>query len=82
MWYTTFVYYEIQSVVVNASITGSTLKKKRNSVAYHFICEGSEKYKWICRRVGKDVNLSELMTKLSIYGDNSIRMVRMLMYDI
>ena len=82
MWYTTFVYYEIQSVVVNASITGSTLKKKRNSVAYHFISEESEKYKWIYRRVGKDVNLSELMTKLSLYSNNHIRRVRMLMYYI
>jgi hypothetical protein len=36
-----FVYGNNQSVLCNTSIPESTLKKKSQSIAYHFVCEGS-----------------------------------------
>ena len=40
----TLVYWDNQSVVTNASLPYSTLKKKSKSAAYHFVREGNEKY--------------------------------------
>ena len=35
-----------QSVLANTTIPDSTLKKKSQSIAYHFVREGSEQDKW------------------------------------
>ena len=37
-----FIYCDNQSVVINVSLPDSTLKKKINSTAYHFFCDGSK----------------------------------------
>ena len=68
----TSVCCDNQSVAMNSILPDTTLKKRSNSTAYQFVCEGSAKYELRCARVGTDNNPSELMTKSSIYGDNSI----------
>ena len=69
MEYPTLIYCDNQLVVMNASL-------QINSIAYHFVYEGSEKDEWRCGRLGTDYNPSDLMTKFSITGDNVIRKVR------
>ena len=78
----TFIYWDNQSAVMNTGLPYSMLKNKRNSTAYHFVHEGSEKYEWRCGRVGIDDKPSYLMKKYYINGDNHIRKVQILIYDI
>jgi hypothetical protein len=42
----TYVYGDNQSVLFNTTIPESTLKKKTQSIAYHFVREGSVKDEW------------------------------------
>ena len=77
-----FVYGSHQSVVINASLTDSTLKNKNNSVTYHFLHVDNVEDEWRSRQVGTDDKRAYYMTKLSIYGDSLIRKVRVLMYYI
>ena len=37
---TTFIFGDNKSVIFNTTSPGSTLKKKSNAIAYHFVCEG------------------------------------------
>ena len=42
----TFIYGDNHSVLANTTIPDSTLKKKSQSVAYHFVREGAEQDNW------------------------------------
>ena len=42
----TYIYGDNQSVLANTTIPGSTLKKKPQSIAYHFVCEGVARDEW------------------------------------
>ena len=42
----TFVYGDNQSVLANSSVPHSTLKKKSNSIAYHFVREWCARDEW------------------------------------
>ena len=42
----TFVYGDIQSVLANNTMPGSTLKKKTQSIAFHHIREGTARDEW------------------------------------
>jgi hypothetical protein len=41
-----YVHGDNQLVLANTSIPDSTLKKKNQSIAYHFICEGAARDEW------------------------------------
>ena len=41
-----YIYGDNQSVLANMSIPNSTLKKKSQSIAYHFVHEGMVKDEW------------------------------------
>ena len=50
----TFIYGDIESVLDNTLIPESTLKKKSNSIAYHFIREGLGRHEWrtgLCKNI-------------------------------
>ena len=42
----TFIYGDNQSVLANTTIPDSTLKKKSQSIAYHFVREGTAQDEW------------------------------------
>ena len=42
----TFIYGDNQSVLANTTIPNSTLKKKSQSIAYHFVREGAARDEW------------------------------------
>ena len=77
-----FVRGDNQSVLWNTTIPDSTLKKKSNSIAYHFVREGAARDEWRTAYVKTDQNPSDLMTKALPSGANRKRKIRMLMYDI
>ena len=41
-----YIYGDNQSVLANTTIPDSTLKKKSQSIAYHFVREGSARHEW------------------------------------
>ena len=42
----TFIYGDNQLVLANTTIPNSTLKKKSQSIAYHFVQEGAAGDEW------------------------------------
>jgi hypothetical protein len=78
----TLVYGDNMSVLYNTSIPESTLKKKSNSIAYHFVREGAARKEWKTGYVNTNDNPSDILTK-SVSNQLKRRMlVGMLMYDI
>ena len=58
-----YIYGDNQSVLFNAYIPDSTIKKKSQSIAYHFTREGSARDEWITVYVNTNENESDLLTK-------------------
>ena len=72
----TFVYGDNKSVLVNTSMPGSTLKKKMNSLSYHFIREGFARDEWRTAYVNTNFNLADLLTKCLPSGEKRRGSVR------
>jgi hypothetical protein len=58
-----FVYGDNQSVLANTTIPDSTLKKKSQSIAYHFVREGVARDEWRTAYVNTHENPADLLTK-------------------
>jgi hypothetical protein len=69
-----------QSVLANTTIPDSVLKKKIQSIAYHFVHKGSVRDEWRMDYVNTHNNESDLLTKLLAHGEKQKRFVRNLLY--
>jgi hypothetical protein len=58
-----FVFGNNQSVLANAVALALTLKKKSNSIAYHFVREGIAHDEWRTAYIKTDDNVADLFTK-------------------
>ena len=58
-----FIYGHNQSVLANATIPDSMLKKKSQSIAYHFVQEGAAWDEWRMTYVNTHENEADLLTK-------------------
>ena len=76
-----FIYGDNQSVLINVSAPESTPKKKSQSMAYNFVCEGCTADEWGTTHIHTLLNVSDLMTK-PLSGDKSWRFFRMLLHHI
>ena len=76
-----FVYGDNQSVLCNTSLPQSTLKKKSQSIAFHFVREGCARDEWRTTYIQTDLNVADLMTK-PLAGAKRWGFVRMLMHHI
>ena len=77
-----YVYGDNQSVLSNTSIPESVLKKKSNSIAYHFVREGCAKDEWRTSYIHTDDNPADVLSKVMKSGANRDKKVKMMMYDI
>ena len=77
-----YVMGDNQSVLANTSDPGSTLKKKSQSIAYHFIREGVARQEWRTAYVNTRENESDLLTKLLPFGEKRKQFVRNLLHHI
>ena len=77
-----FIYGDNQSVLWNTIVPDSTLKKKSNSIAYHFVREGVARDEWRTAYVNTKDNPSDIATKVLPKGEDRRNKIRMLMYDI
>ena len=64
-----YIYGDNQLVLTNATIPDSTLKKKSQSIAYHFVREGSARDEWRTAYINTHENEADLLTKLLPSGE-------------
>lgn len=77
-----YVFGDNQSVLANTSVPESNLKKKSNSIAYHFIREGCARDEWRTAYVNTHLNPSDILTKSLPYGEKRRRFVCMILHHI
>ena len=58
-----FIYGDNKSVLFNASAPEFTLKKKSQSIDFHFIRKGCATDEWRTTYIHTSLNVSDLMTK-------------------
>jgi hypothetical protein len=64
-----YILGDNQSELANTTIPDSTLKKKNQSIAYHFIREGAARDEWRTLHVDKHNNEADLLIKLVPSGE-------------
>ena len=77
-----FVYGDNQSVLANMTIPDSMLKKKSQSIVYHFVREGSARDEWRTTYVNTHENEADLLTKPLPNGEKRKGFVRNLLQHI
>jgi len=74
-----YVFGDNQSVLANTTAPGSTLKKKSNAIAYHFVREGCARDEWRTTYINMDEDVADLLTK-PLAGPKGTKFVRMLLH--
>ena len=77
-----YVFGDNQSVLANTSIPDSTLKKKSQSIAYHFVREGCARDEWRTAYVNTHDNPADLLTKPLPHGTKRTNFVKMILQHI
>jgi hypothetical protein len=75
----TFVFGDNQSVLANTTAPASTLKKKSNAIAYHFVREGCACDEWHTAYLNTNNNVADLLTK-PLAGPKRSKFVQMLLH--
>ena len=76
----TYVFGDNQSVLANTSHPHSNLKKKSNSIAYHFVREGVAKDEWRTTYLNTHLNPADLLTKSLSGGEKRSRFTAYLLH--
>ncbi len=74
-----FVFGDNQSVLANTTAPSSTLKKKSNAIAYHFVREGCARNEWRTTYINTNDNVADLLTK-PLAGPKRSKFVGMLLH--
>ena len=77
-----YIQGDNKSVLCNTSIPDSTLKKKSQSIAYHFVREGVARDEWRTAYVNTHLNPADLLTKVLPMSVKRRGFVRMLQHHI
>ena len=78
----TCIYGDNQSVLANKTILDSTLKKKSQSIAYHFVHEGASRDEWRTSYVNTHENAADLLTNQLPHGEKRNGFVSNLLHHI
>ncbi len=68
-----------QLILTNMTAPASTLKKKSNTIAYHFVQEGCACNEWYTAYVNAHNNVADLLTK-PLVGPKRSNFVQMLLH--
>ena len=77
-----FIFGDNQSVLQNTGLPQSTLKKKSNSIAFHFVREGTAKDEWRTTYINTHENVADLLTKPLPSGEKRWKFVSMLLHHL
>ena len=75
-----FVFGDNQSVLANTTNPASTLKKKSNAIAYHFVREGCARGEWLTTYVNTHLNIADIMTKPLPSGEKRWRFIHSMLH--
>jgi hypothetical protein len=78
----TLVYGDNQSVFANTTMPPSELKKKSNSIAYHFVREGCARDEWRTTYINTHLNPADMLTKPLPLGEKRSKFVRMVLHHL
>ena len=78
----TYVSGDNQSVLANTTVPESQLKKKTQSIAYHFVREGAARDEWRTSYVSTNENEADLLTKMLPSGEKRKGFVRRILHHI
>ena len=76
-----YIFGDNMSVIKNTQTPESTLKKKSNSICYHFCRESVAMGESLTAHVSSPENLADLATKV-LFGEKRRNLVRKLLYDL
>ena len=76
------IYGDNQSVQANMTMPDSTLKKKSQSIAYHFVRDRSAHGEWRTAYMNTHDNVADLLTKLLPNGEKRWKFIRNLLHHI
>jgi hypothetical protein len=77
-----YIFGDNQSVLANTSIPESVLKKKSQSIAYHFVREGVARDEWRTTYINTNENEADLLTKVLPNGAKRQGFVAKLIHHI
>lgn len=77
-----YIYGDNQSVLANTTIPESVLKKKSQSIVYHFIREECARDEWPTTYVNTHDNEADLLTKQLPFGEKRRQFVKGLIHHI
>ena len=77
-----FIFGDNQTVLANTTIPESTLKKKTQLIAYHFVREGSARDEWQSAYINTHENVADMLTKPLPSGEKRWKFVRMLLHHL
>jgi hypothetical protein len=75
----TFVFGDNQLVLANTTVPASTLRKKSNAIAYHFVREGCAHDEWRTACVNINNNVADLLSK-PLAGPKRSKFFQMLLH--
>ena len=78
----TYVSGDNQSVLANTTVPESQLKKKSQSIAYHFVREGAARDEWRTSYINTNENEADLLTKMLPSGAKREGFVRRILHHI
>ena len=78
----TYIHGDNQSVLANTTIPESTIKKKGQSIAYHFVREGVARDEWRTSYVNTNENEADLLTKLLPSGEKRRRFIGRMLHHV
>ena len=77
-----YIESDNQSVLANTTISDSTLKKKSQSIDYHFVRESAARGEWRTPYVNTHENEADLLTKQLPSGEKRKGFVRNLLHRV
>ena len=77
-----YIFGDNQSVLANTTIPDCTLKKKSQSIAYHFVREGVARNEWRTTYVNTHENEADLLTKVFPSGEKWKGFVRRVLHHV
>ena len=78
----TLIYGDNKSVLANTTIPDSQLKKKSNSIAYHFVREGCARDEWRTTYINTHENPADLLTKPLPSGEKRVGFIRRILHHL
>jgi hypothetical protein len=77
-----FIFGDNQSILAYTTAPASTLQKKSNVIAYHFVREGCAWDEWRTAYIYMHDNVADLLTKPLPSGEKQMKFIRILLHHI